>query len=156
MGAPSPGQDIFSPGGDWSEGMKVLMHAYREPTPENLKKLVQIMCYDQSMATDELAALRSQAALAHPEHLASWNSLWDNPPTHNPYAEFAPKLKDISVPMLIIHGRDDRVVNYEHSLRFVSAVPDSRLLIVNHCGHWVQIEHAEEFNRTVASFVANT
>jgi 2-hydroxy-6-oxonona-2,4-dienedioate hydrolase len=151
MGAPSPGQDIFSPGGDWSEGMKVLMHAYREPTPENLKKLVQIMCYDQSMATDELAALRSQAALAHPEHLASWNSVWDNPPTHNPYADFASKLKDISVPMLVIHGRDDRVVNYEHSLRFVSAVPDSRLLIINHRGHWVQIEHADEFNRTVAA-----
>jgi 2-hydroxy-6-oxonona-2,4-dienedioate hydrolase len=155
MGAPSPGIDMFSPAGDWSEGMKVLMRAYREPTPENLKKLVQIMCYDQSMATDELAALRSAAALAHPEHLDSWNSLWDNPPAHNPYADFASKLKDISVPMLAIHGRDDRVVHFEHSLRFVSAVPNCRLLLINHCGHWVQIEHAEEFNRTVASFVAN-
>jgi 2-hydroxy-6-oxonona-2,4-dienedioate hydrolase len=155
MGAPSPGIDIFSPGGGWSEGLKVLMHAYREPTPENMKKLVQIMCYDQSMATDELAGLRSQAALSHPEHLDSWNALQDNPPAHNPYADLAPRMKDIGIPMLAIHGRDDRVVNYEHSLRFTSAVPDSRLLLINRCGHWVQIEHAAEFNRAVASFVAN-
>jgi len=46
MGAPAPGIDIFSAGGGWSEGLKILMHAYREPTAENLKKLVQIMCYD--------------------------------------------------------------------------------------------------------------
>jgi 2-hydroxy-6-oxonona-2,4-dienedioate hydrolase len=155
MGAPAPGIDIFSPSGGFSEGLKILMHAYREPTAENLRKLVQIMCYDQSMATDELAALRSAAALAHPEHLASWNSVWDGPPAHNPYYDLAPKLSAIPTPTLAIHGRDDRVVSYEHSLRLVSAVPDARLLLINRCGHWVQIEHAAEFNRTVAEFVAS-
>jgi 2-hydroxy-6-oxonona-2,4-dienedioate hydrolase len=156
MGAPAPGIDIVSPGGDWSEGMKILLQAYREPTPDNLKRLVQIMCYDQSMATDELAALRSSAALSHPEHLDSWNVLFDGgPPKHNPYFDLGPALPKITVPMLAIHGRDDRVVNYEHSLRFTSAVPNARLLLINQCGHWVQIEHAAEFNRTVAAFVGN-
>jgi 2-hydroxy-6-oxonona-2,4-dienedioate hydrolase len=104
-----------------------------------------------------LAALRSAAALSHPEHLDSWNVLFDGgPPKHNPYFDLAPQLPKITVPTLSIHGRDDRVVKYEHSLRFVSAIPNARLLLINHCGHWVQIEHAAEFNRTVSAFVRNT
>jgi 2-hydroxy-6-oxonona-2,4-dienedioate hydrolase len=155
MGAPAPGIDIFSPGGDFSEGMKILFAGYRDPSPANIKKLVQIMCYDPAMATDELAGLRSAAALSHPEHLDSWNSLWDGPPVQNPFFGLAPALPKITAPTLSIHGRDDRVVNYEHSLRLVSAIPDSRLLLINHCGHWAQIEHAAEFNRTVRDFVLN-
>jgi 2-hydroxy-6-oxonona-2,4-dienedioate hydrolase len=47
------------------------------------------------------------------------------------------------------------VVSYEHSLRLVSAIPDSRLLLLNQCGHWAQIEHAAEFNRVVREFIQN-
>ena len=133
-----------------------MLHAYREPTPESLKRLVQVMCYDQAIATDELAALRSVAALAHPEHLASWNSAWGTPGNTllSRFATLAPSLPTIGTPTLAIHGRDDRVVSYEHSLRLVSAVPDARLLLINRCGHWAQIEHAAEFNQAVTAFIA--
>ncbi|MBF4162724.1 alpha/beta fold hydrolase [Nocardioides acrostichi] len=156
MGAPAPGLDLFSPGGGFSEGLKVLFHAYREPTAENMKKLVQIMCFDPEWATDELAALRSAAARAHPEHLDSWNALWDAPQAPNPYFALLPELSKLSVPTLALHGRDDRVVSFEHSLRFVAAIPTSRVHIINRCGHWLQIEHSEEFNRLVADFVSNS
>jgi 2-hydroxy-6-oxonona-2,4-dienedioate hydrolase len=43
----------------------------------------------------------------------------------------------------------------ENSLRLVAAIPDSRLLLLNRCGHWAQLEHAAEFNRAVTSFVTN-
>ena len=59
----------------------------------------------------------------------------------------------ISAPSLLIHGRDDRVVHFEHSLRLCSLIQDSRLYLINRCGHWAQLEHAEEFNRVVADFV---
>jgi 2-hydroxy-6-oxonona-2,4-dienedioate hydrolase len=155
MGAPAPGLDLFSPGGGFSEGLKVLFHAYREPTPANMKKLVQIMCFDPAWATDELAALRSAAALAHTEHLDSWNRLWDNPQPPNPYGGLLPELAKLTVPTLALHGRDDRVVSFEHTLRFLAAIPNSRAHIINRCGHWLQIEYADEFNRIIADFVAN-
>jgi 2-hydroxy-6-oxonona-2,4-dienedioate hydrolase len=79
MGAPSPTAPLFVPGGGPSEGMRILLHAYVEPTPANMRRLVAVMCYDQATATDELAELRSSAALAHPEHLVSWNSAWGTP-----------------------------------------------------------------------------
>jgi 2-hydroxy-6-oxonona-2,4-dienedioate hydrolase len=155
MGAPVPGVNIFSPGGGMSEGMKVLMAAYVDPSPASLKKLVQIMCFDPAWATDELATLRSTAALARPDHVAGWNAMWagEGEPVHRIYPELGPELPKITAPTLAIHGRDDRVVSYEHSLRLVSAVPNSRLLLINQCGHWAQIEHAAEFNATVSQFV---
>ncbi|MBF6258373.1 alpha/beta fold hydrolase [Nocardia farcinica] len=151
MGSSAPGPNYFAPAGGPSEGLKVLREAYEEPSAANMKRLVQIMCYDQSIATDELAALRSEAALANRAHLASFlirKWIPDN-------GTLLPALQKSTVPALFFHGRDDRVVTYENSLRLASIVPNSRLLLINRCGHWLQIEHAHEFNRTVAQFVSS-
>lgn len=156
MGAPSPGPNLFSAGNGPSEGLKVLIEAYQEPTSDNMKRLVRIMCFDPAMATDELAALRSAAATAHPEHLRSFLEGAAVPPNESPMAAFfglTPHLGGIKTPTMAIHGRDDRVVHFENSLRLTTIVPDSRLVLLNRCGHWAQIEHAAEFNRLVASFV---
>jgi 2-hydroxy-6-oxonona-2,4-dienedioate hydrolase len=157
MGAPSPGANIFSPSGV-SEGMKVLLNATSEPSPENLKRLVQIMCYDQSMATDELAEMRYKAAVANRDHLASFFAMFTNPqvPPFSEFFQLGPRVAEITAPTLAIHGRDDRVLSYEHSLRLVATVANSRLVLLNRCGHWAQIEHADEFNRIVADFVDNS
>ncbi len=61
----------------------------------------------------------------------------------------------IRTPALLIHGRDDRVVHFENSLALVATIPNSRLVLLNRCGHWAQNEHAEEFNRLVADFIHN-
>jgi 2-hydroxy-6-oxonona-2,4-dienedioate hydrolase len=155
MGAPVPGTNVFSPAGGPTEGLKVLLRAYVDPSPENMRQLVSIMVFDQAAATRELAELRSSAALAHPEHLDSWNNAEGGNPLSREYFTYGLRLPEITAPTLAIHGRDDRVVSYEHSLRLVSAIPDSRLLLLNQCGHWAQIEHAAEFNRVVREFIQN-
>lgn len=45
-------------------------------------------------------------------------------------------------------------MHYEGALKLVTLIPDSRLVLMNRCGHWLQLEHADEFNRLVADFVA--
>ncbi len=42
---------------------------------------------------------------------------------------------------------------FETVLLLAANIPDSRAHIVNRCGHWAQLEHADEFNRLVADFV---
>lgn len=153
MGAPlSPSLRLFAAGDGPSEGLKALVQAYREPTAENMRALVEIMCFDKArFATPELAKARSDAALARPEHLK--NYLEGLP--RFPLGEWVnvDDIPKITAPSMFIHGRDDRVVPFEQSLHLVSAVPDSRLVLLNQCGHWAMIEHAEEFNRLVTSFV---
>lgn len=150
MGSMAPGTSIFAPGGP-TEGIRILNETYREPTPENFRRLVNIMVYDQSFATDELCELRSQAALANPAHLANFlNPKRDGSPGGD---DVSTALARLTVPALIIHGRDDRTVVLEHSLRLNTIIPNSRLVVFNRCGHWAQIEHAAEFNALLESFI---
>lgn len=55
---------------------------------------------------------------------------------------------------LVVHGRDDRVIPLENAHRLLALVDDARLHVFGRCGHWTQIEHADEFNRLVVDFLA--
>ena len=145
---------MFGPGDGPSEGLKILQEGYRNPTPEVMKRLVEIMTFSPEHATDELAQQRADNASARPDHLANFLTSFAKA---RPGADGRDAAADpgITTKALLIHGRDDRVVHFEHSLRLVSMIADSRLVLLNRCGHWAQLEHAEEFNRLVRDFVVN-
>ncbi|WP_244217730.1 alpha/beta fold hydrolase, partial [Streptomyces carpinensis] len=127
---------LFGAGDGPSEGLKVLIEAYRDASPENMRRLVEIMVYDKArFATPELCQARSRAALARPDHLRNYV---DGLPKGVPLPTWVrPELlPQIQVPTLLIHGRDDRVVPFENSLYLLANIPDSRLVLLNHCGHW--------------------
>ena len=152
MGAGSPGVRLFGAGDGPTEGLKVLQQAYREPTPELMKQLVRIMTYDEAFATDELAQQRAEAAVARPDHLANFIAGIGVPPRFFPTEQ---EVLSIRTPTLLVHGRDDRVVHFENSLKLLALIPDSRLVLLNRCGHWAQVEHAAEFNRVVDAFLSS-
>ena len=56
---------------------------------------------------------------------------------------------------MLIHGKDDRVLHFEVSLWLLANIPNSRLVLLNRCGHWAMIEHADEFNRLVVDFLTH-
>lgn len=146
---------MFGAGDGPTEGLKILAEGYRNPTPETMMELVQIMTFSPEFATAGLARMRSEAALARPEHLTNFLAgLGGRGPVSRPATPA--EVRSVTAPTLLIHGRDDRVVHFENSLRLVSMIPDSRLVLLNRCGHWAQIEHAAEFNRLVADFMTNT
>lgn len=152
MGAPFVNMTVFSSGMLASEGMRTLIKGYQDPTPENFKRLVEVMCFDAKFATDALAHERSEAALAHPEQLKAFleGRLMRVMPNN---AANLPKISAIQAPTLAFHGRNDLTVHFEHSLQLVSVVKNARMVMLNQCGHWAQLEHADEFNRTVSLFV---
>lgn len=145
---------IFTPSG-LTEGLRIIVETYKNPSPENFRRLVQIMVYDSSFVTDELTQQRSKAALAQREHLSNWlKSPWG--PAKGPFAgveELMTQLSRSKVPTLMVHGRDDRTVLMETTMRTVGLIPNSRAVILNRCGHWAQVEHKDEFNRLVSTFL---
>lgn len=152
MGATGPGVGLFVPGG-MTEGIRILVETYRDPTLENFRRLVRIMVYDDSFVTDELCELRSKAALANKTHLENWLSPKRNGSPGGD--EMVAALSSAKTPALIVHGRDDRVVPLEGSMRLNAMMQNSRMLIFNHCGHWAQIEHANEFNWLLDNFISH-
>ncbi len=56
------------------------------------------------------------------------------------------ELAGISAPVLLVHGRDDRVVPCRvSSAQLVHLLPDSRLHVLPGCGHWTMIEKTADF-----------
>jgi len=146
--------NIFSPGG-FSEGIRTIFETYGNPSPENFRRLVSVMVYDSSFVTDALTQQRSEGALANKEHLTN---LLKAPMgvSGGPFAgveEILTRLSQSQLPTLMIHGRDDRVVPMETSLRTSALIPNSRVVILNRCGHWAQVEHAAEFNSLLINFL---
>jgi 2-hydroxy-6-oxonona-2,4-dienedioate hydrolase len=145
---------VLNPGG-LGEGLRVIVGAYRDPSPENFKRLVDVMVYDPAFSTEALAKQRSDDALARPEHLSNWLK-WPMGHPKGPFGgveELMTALQKSQVPTLLIHGRDDRTISLEISLRTSGIIPNSRVLILNRCGHWAQVEHRDEFDRAVIGFL---
>ncbi|MCK9376893.1 MAG: alpha/beta hydrolase [Syntrophobacterales bacterium] len=63
------------------------------------------------------------------------------------------RYKTISVPVLIVWGREDEVVPLSVGENFKRDIPDSELAILPHCGHIPLEECAGETNRTVEAFL---
>jgi pimeloyl-ACP methyl ester carboxylesterase len=57
-------------------------------------------------------------------------------------------------PVLLVHGRDDRVVPWRSSsAQLVDLLPDARLHVLAGCGHWTMIERTADFLAVVQPFL---
>ena len=133
------------------EGIKLLFGVYRDPSLENLKKMLNVFVYDPSALTEELIGLRHKSILANPQHLENFLKSIDL--SKFQMGDFTENLPTIKHPTLITWGRDDRFVPIDWSLKLLNGLPDARLHVFSQCGHWAQWEHAEAFNRLVIDFL---
>lgn len=134
-----------------TEGIKLLQQLYREPTIENLKKMMSVFVYDTSHLTEALFQARLDNMLARRDHLENFvKSLQVNP---KQFPDFGHRLHELQKPALIIWGRDDRFVPMDIGLRLLWNLPHAELHVFNRCGHWAQWEHAARFNRLVLDFL---
>ncbi len=63
-------------------------------------------------------------------------------------------LATLDLPVLAIHGRQDRVVPPAHAAELAEALPNAAVRWLEGCGHFPQIEHAEQVNGWLAEFLA--
>lgn len=59
-------------------------------------------------------------------------------------------------PVLIVWGRADRVFPVEHAFRAAKEVPQARLVILDGCGHFPQIEATKKFTAALLNWLDNT
>lgn len=147
-GTGGPSQFVPMP----TEGIKLIGALYREPTVENLKRMMNVFVYDASSLTEALYEQRLANILARRDHLENFvRSLQINP---RQFSDYGHRLHEIRSQTLVIWGRDDRFVPLDVGLRVIWGIPDAEMHIFNRCGHWAQWEHAPAFNRLVLDFLA--
>jgi 2-hydroxy-6-oxonona-2,4-dienedioate hydrolase len=134
-----------------TEGIKLIGALYRDPSIENLKRMMNVFVYDTSALTEDLFRLRLDNMLSRREHLENFVKSAEANPKQFP--DVGHRLGEISAETLVIWGRDDRFVPLDTGLRLVAGLQKADLHVFSRCGHWAQWEHAEKFNRTVVEFL---
>lgn len=134
-----------------TEGIKLIGALYREPTIENLKRMLNVFVYDPSKLTEELIKTRLENLLSRRDHLENFVKSAEANPKQFP--DVGHRLGEIAAPALLIWGRDDRFVPLDVGLRLVAGLQNADLHVFSRCGHWAQWEHAEKFNQLVLNFL---
>ncbi len=63
-------------------------------------------------------------------------------------------LSTLDVPMVILHGRDDKVLPLKHSEMAAKLARRAKLIVLDDCGHTPQIEQPAAFNTALSAFAA--
>jgi 2-hydroxy-6-oxo-octa-2,4-dienoate hydrolase len=125
-----------------------------EPSFENMRAIMDYFAYSRDLVNDELAEVRYQASI-QPGFHESYSAMFPAPRQRWVDAMVTPDeaIAAITAPTLVVHGREDRVIPLANSYRLLELVPHAQLHVFGHCGHWSQIEWADEFAGLVADFL---
>ena len=126
-----------------------------EPSIAQMRELLDLFAYSRELVSDELAEVRYRASI-QPGFQESFAAMFPAPRQRWVDAMVTPDedLARLPHPTLVVHGRDDLIIPPANALHLLDTIPDVRLHIFGRCGHWTQIEHADEFNRLVVSFLS--
>jgi 4,5:9,10-diseco-3-hydroxy-5,9,17-trioxoandrosta-1(10),2-diene-4-oate hydrolase len=154
---------LMGPGGlslnlfhaDPTEGVQRLMDFGADPTPERLRAFISTMVVNQQLVTDELVAERFADATAPgaQDAMRSMGMSFWNPETAEDGMLWreAHRLRKHT---LLTWGREDRVNPLDGAMVALKLIPKASLHVFPSCGHWAQIEAAEEFAEVSTAFLA--
>lgn len=125
-----------------------------EPSVEEMRDLLDIFAYDTSLMSDDLARDRYAASVKDGAD-ARFAAMFPAPRQRWVDSMALPEaeLRSIAAPTLLFHGRDDKVIPLDASLRLLHLIDSSQLHVFGRCGHWTQIERAAEFNELLTAFL---
>jgi 2-hydroxy-6-oxonona-2,4-dienedioate hydrolase len=130
-----------------SEGSRATQQAIADPSPDNIRRYLRVHIDDESLVSDELVDYIHRAHTWSPEFLEARRQSVSLP------HDYSPELPEIKAPVLLIHGRYDRMVAFEVSIAILNHIADSRLVLLNNCGHWAPFEKPAEWTAQVLTFL---
>lgn len=123
------------------------------PSLEAMRELFDLFAHDRTLVTDELVQLRYEASIR--PGFEDFSRMFPKPRQQciDALACDEAAISSLEHQTLLIHGREDRVIPFELSVRLFKLIRRAQLHIYGNCGHWTQIEHRDSFNRLVESFL---
>jgi pimeloyl-ACP methyl ester carboxylesterase len=146
MGAPGVGMTL-------TDGLAAL-RSY-EPSHVAMRDLLRnYFAVDPAMITDELVEIRYAASIATGAYEAYRAMFFDPRHAGSELGITEDEVRAITTPALLIHGREDKVVPVQVSVTMLGLLPNADLHVFSACGHWTQIERADEFSALVTDYLA--
>jgi pimeloyl-ACP methyl ester carboxylesterase len=119
-----------------------LSRCFAEPRPEEVDFLVRTG-YPIRVSPEGRAAFLSALRSVRADFIAEGD-------------RYRRALASLSLPVLLIHGRQDRIVSPAHPETLAAHLPRAQLRWLQRCGHFPQIERRDAVNEWLADFVAST
>jgi pimeloyl-ACP methyl ester carboxylesterase len=142
MGAPGVGMTL-------TDGL-IALRGY-EPSREAMRDLLRAyFAVNPAMITDDLVETRYAASIADGAYEAYRTMFYDPRHAGSELGITEDEVRAIATPTLLVHGREDKVVPVQVSMTMLGLLPNADLHVFSACGHWTQIERADEFSVLIA------
>lgn len=111
---------------------------------EQMRHVMTLQLFDPSQLEEALLQERAAVAVTQPGNLFS-TMLVPN---------MTERLEEIQVPILGFWGTNDLFNPPAGAFKVLDNAPNARFVMLNRCGHWVQVEHEALFNRECIAFLS--
>jgi len=111
--------------------------------PLEMRHVMSLQVFDPSMLDDSIINERAAIAPSQPANLFSTMMV----------PNMTTRLHEIKAPIFGFWGTDDKFNPHTGALKVIENAPNARLILLNRCGHWVQVEHSDLFNRSCIDFL---
>jgi len=135
-----------------SEGNRATADVNANPTKENFRRYLKVHLDNEALVTDELVDYVSKSHAAAQANRPAPRRQAGGGGGGGPHSNLH-DLWNVKAPTLIIYGRYDRMCSYEIGLTILNYVANSRIVVLDNCGHWPPYEKPEEYNAYVESFL---
>ncbi|MFI8089493.1 alpha/beta fold hydrolase [Streptomyces sp. NPDC086080] len=136
-----------------SADLMKLITFYQDPSPEAMADLLVRFVDDTGLFAGKLEEIAlTRLALATRDdvrrsHLATFD------PEYGPVTYSEDELAAIHHQALVLHGREDRMLPVAAGYYLAENLPNARLHVLPHAGHWIQIERAADFTAQTKLFL---
>ena len=112
---------------------------------EAMRAVMTMQLFDPSLLTDEI--INERAPIAATQTNAARSIL--------KVPNMTEQLHQLRCPVFGFWGVNDQFNPVSGTMKLMDNCPQARMVLVNRCGHWVQVEHREMFNRSCIDFLKN-
>jgi pimeloyl-ACP methyl ester carboxylesterase len=138
-----------------TEGLAAL-RAY-EPSHDAMRELLRnYFAVNPTMITDDLVKIRYDASIADGAFEAYRAMFFDPRHAGSELGITENEVRAIATPILLVHGREDQVVPLQVSITMLELLPNADLHVFSACGHWTQIERADQFSALVSDYLGRS
>ena len=110
-----------------------------------MRDVMRMQLFDPALLTDDIIAERAPIAATQTQAARSVLKV----------PNMTERLHELRCPMFGFWGVNDQFNPVGGAMKLAEHAPQARIMLVNRCGHWVQVEHREMFNRQCLDFLKN-
>lgn len=112
---------------------------------EAMRAVMTMQLFDPSLLSDEI--IQERAPIAATQTQAARSVL--------KVPNMTTRLHELRCPVFGFWGVNDQFNPVGGAMKLMEHCPQARVVLVNRCGHWVQVEHQHMFNRSCIDFLKN-